>query len=240
MSEYYVLKGARRSRRPAKNVHDIASRRTSDDGARVVHAGDHTPTCTDCGAGELVWAEAGYVPWHRICGLCGSHWDLHPLPRVSVVDLACEPRCGFPESRAFCRHADAETCARLVLGEDIGVPARCACLCHVPPSMRPVADVSLRVWIDGLGAVPIGRGWPLEASHDDLLVLARAARGEVPASVAALARAHYPASPTWGDLVDLVTDEVIEEARDPEVVRCYGKPAIEACWARRARFHDRH
>jgi hypothetical protein len=36
------------------------------------------PTCPDCGRGTLMWAEAGYVPWHRICSVCGSHWDLHP------------------------------------------------------------------------------------------------------------------------------------------------------------------
>lgn len=34
--------------------------------------------CADCHRGVLRWAEAGYVPWHRICGACGSHWDLHP------------------------------------------------------------------------------------------------------------------------------------------------------------------
>jgi hypothetical protein len=32
----------------------------------------------ECG-GVLRWAEAGYVPWHRICDRCGSHWQLHPL-----------------------------------------------------------------------------------------------------------------------------------------------------------------
>jgi hypothetical protein len=31
-----------------------------------------------CG-GILRWAEAGYVPWHRICDRCGSHWDMYPI-----------------------------------------------------------------------------------------------------------------------------------------------------------------
>jgi hypothetical protein len=29
--------------------------------------------------GRLRWAEAGYVPWHRICDRCGSHWELYPM-----------------------------------------------------------------------------------------------------------------------------------------------------------------
>lgn len=31
-----------------------------------------------CG-GIMRWAEAGYVPWHRICDRCGAHWELHPV-----------------------------------------------------------------------------------------------------------------------------------------------------------------
>lgn len=46
------------------------------DGAVIV-AGGHGPVCADCGLGTLRWAEAGHVPWHRICDRCGSHWDLH-------------------------------------------------------------------------------------------------------------------------------------------------------------------
>lgn len=36
------------------------------------------PPCPDCGVGMLLWAEAGYVPWHRVCNRCGSHWELYP------------------------------------------------------------------------------------------------------------------------------------------------------------------
>jgi hypothetical protein len=49
-----------------------------DDGAIIV-SGGQSPQCPDCELGHLCWAEAGYVPWHRICGVCGSHWDLHPV-----------------------------------------------------------------------------------------------------------------------------------------------------------------
>lgn len=58
---------------------DSPARDRCDDGSTLVHAGDLSPTCTDCGRGTLQWAEAGYVPWHRICDACGSHWDLHPV-----------------------------------------------------------------------------------------------------------------------------------------------------------------
>jgi ribosomal protein S27E len=36
---------------------------------------DHVK-CPDCEQAEVVWAEAGYVPGHRICPGCGSHWEL--------------------------------------------------------------------------------------------------------------------------------------------------------------------
>jgi hypothetical protein len=40
-----------------------------------------------CG-GILRWAEAGYVPWHRICDRCGSHWELHV---IGLVPHEAEP-----------------------------------------------------------------------------------------------------------------------------------------------------
>lgn len=50
-----------------------------DDGRTIVCAGRvDGPPCT-CGRGHLQWAEAGYVPYHRICDGCGSHWELHPV-----------------------------------------------------------------------------------------------------------------------------------------------------------------
>lgn len=57
---------------------------TDDDGAIVgpwltADAGwgaDEGPC--PCG-GIMRWAEAGYVPWHRICDRCGSHWDMRPV-----------------------------------------------------------------------------------------------------------------------------------------------------------------
>jgi hypothetical protein len=51
----------------------------ADDGAVILWAGDMHPQCADCRRGHLRWAEGGYVPWHRICDVCGSHWDLHPI-----------------------------------------------------------------------------------------------------------------------------------------------------------------
>jgi hypothetical protein len=48
-------------------------------GNRYETAPDNNPICLDCQRGRLQWAEAGYVAWHRICDVCGSHWDLHPI-----------------------------------------------------------------------------------------------------------------------------------------------------------------
>jgi hypothetical protein len=79
MSAHHVRIGRRRAEAPAADVYAIPYRESADDGRTILHAGDHSPICADCGRGTLQWAEAGYVPWHRICDVCGSHWDLHPI-----------------------------------------------------------------------------------------------------------------------------------------------------------------
>lgn len=74
-------------------------REARDDGSIILHAGDLTPTCSDCRQGKLQWAEAGYVPWHRICDHCGSHWDLHPMGLVLLQVPHDEPRDLLPSKR---------------------------------------------------------------------------------------------------------------------------------------------
>lgn len=78
MADYVTRIGARRRRTAGRGLYDQRSYARPDDGRIILHAGDLTPTCPDCGVGKLLWAEAGYVAWHRICSHCGSHWDLHP------------------------------------------------------------------------------------------------------------------------------------------------------------------
>jgi hypothetical protein len=50
---------------------------TPDDGATILHFGDEPLTCADCGKGKLRDGAAMFLPHHRICEICGSHWDLH-------------------------------------------------------------------------------------------------------------------------------------------------------------------
>jgi hypothetical protein len=76
--DYTTYVGARRAKTPAPNWYEIPHWDRKDDGRVILHAGDMTPVCSDCGRGHLIWAEAD-VPWHRICDVCGSHWDLHPI-----------------------------------------------------------------------------------------------------------------------------------------------------------------
>ena len=85
MDTYTVRIGTRRAQTPARDLYQIPSRAAKDDG-RI--AGPWITTTASgwgwnggpcpCG-GIMQWAEAGYVPWHRICDRCGSHWDLHPV-----------------------------------------------------------------------------------------------------------------------------------------------------------------
>lgn len=80
--DYTTQRGSQRRQTPADDYADLLDQDTyyaPDDGAIILHVGDPLPICADCGSGRLQWAEAGYVPWHRICDICGSHWDLHPL-----------------------------------------------------------------------------------------------------------------------------------------------------------------
>ncbi len=77
--DYLTYVGSSRRRSPAPDIYALSHREREDDGAVILHVGQDEPMCRDCGHGRLRWAEAGYVPWHRICDVCGSHWDLHPL-----------------------------------------------------------------------------------------------------------------------------------------------------------------
>lgn len=77
MDNYTVRIGTRRAKKPAYGLYGIPYRTVEDDG-KTFMAGGQEPLCPDCCVGHLRWAEAGYVPWHRICDVCGSHWDLHP------------------------------------------------------------------------------------------------------------------------------------------------------------------
>lgn len=50
-----------------------------DDGREALCGTEPWPTdvpCPDCELGPIAWAEAGFVPGHRICPWCGSHWSL--------------------------------------------------------------------------------------------------------------------------------------------------------------------
>jgi hypothetical protein len=120
---YTTRRGASRRRKPVTSGDLLAlpTRERDDDGAIILHVGDHSPTCSDCGRGTLRWAEGGYVPWHRICDTCGSHWDLHPLglgiayvPQVEapmchreeMVEAAC-PDCDGPSESEWCERCES-------------------------------------------------------------------------------------------------------------------------------------
>jgi hypothetical protein len=92
MSEYLTYVGRANRRTPVETYEDLLGLphvERPDDGAVILYAGHsgaylHVgggpgPVCSDCGRGVLRWAEGGYVAWWRICDVCGSHWDLHPI-----------------------------------------------------------------------------------------------------------------------------------------------------------------
>lgn len=121
MTEHTIRIGTSRRRTPAPNLYELPTRERRDDGAIILHVGDLAPVCSDCGRGHLQWAEAGYVPWHRICDTCGSHWDLHPLgmgiafvPQLETstcrrderIERRC-PDCDGPSQTDWCDTCEA-------------------------------------------------------------------------------------------------------------------------------------
>jgi hypothetical protein len=150
----FVGRSKRKRAATGKKLYTLPIRECPDDGKTLLHAGDWNAKCPDCALGKLRWAEAGYVPWHRICDCCGSHWDLHP------VQLAVD--------------RDGE--------------------------VRPVCEAS---------------AW--EPPSED---------GPIGGTVGA---------PTYGLLLMLVTEQMVNEAR--QKAGQFAVPMIEACWARRARLY---
>lgn len=96
-SDYFTLRGTSRRKEPTPDIYSLPNREAPDDGAIVL--GVSPLICSDCGRGRLIWAEAGYVPWHRICECCGSHWDEHPVDYYLEPVPAEEPRDLPPSKR---------------------------------------------------------------------------------------------------------------------------------------------
>lgn len=166
--EYSVWIGARRGRKPARYLYKIPARKARDDGRILLHAGGDDPVCADCGVGHLLWAEAGYVPYHRICDVCGSHWDLHPImwgpgksTRCAVThERTGEFRCGhdLPEDATWCEECNDEPL----------------------PILREIPGPEYVRWVDGRGEIALDPSEPLAdydgpiaATWGDLLALIR-------------------------------------------------------------------
>jgi hypothetical protein len=58
---------------------DLYQHEGADDGRQADCGTEPWPDdvlCPDCGQAPVLWAEAAFVPGHRICPWCGSHWNL--------------------------------------------------------------------------------------------------------------------------------------------------------------------
>ena len=86
MTDYCVRRGTSRWKTPISNrARDLLHYRCQEDDGKQIECGteswpDKIP-CPDCGKEFIAWAEDGYVPGHRICHFCGSHWSLES-PRI--------------------------------------------------------------------------------------------------------------------------------------------------------------
>lgn len=211
MSGYTVRIGTRRAQTPARDLHRIATREARDDGAIIVHAGAADgPTCADCGRGHLRWAEAGFVAWHRICDVCGSHWELHP-----IVWGPARPSRPVEPPRAH-HDGGCEVYLEDAWSDEHG-PRPCSCGAHAQHAAALAAHAELVArsrglvrWEDGIGEVPIDCAAHVVPDGD---------------------------GPTWGEFVDLITP-AMWTAAEAEKSRMAGMVAVPCCWARRARFYE--
>ena len=150
---HVTRRGAARRRQPVATygaLLDLPSRPARDDRRIILHVGDLAPTCSDCGAGTLCWAEAGYVPWHRICDCCGSHWDLYPV-NYYLEELRAEGPLGVPPSQR-------EIVGWLIRDRDFRAPIGRAPVSNVPGSPLHLDLVPLITREHVLAAVADARG----------------------------------------------------------------------------------
>lgn len=190
----------------------IGNREAEDDGKTLLHAGDFTPICSDCERGHLQWAEAGYVPWHRICDVCGSHWDLHPIgwgparagDRPVEVQMKPYTRTELIRYADECGHDDPARATDNELREYLG-----DFLTPLPAVDHATVDSDTLVrWVDGRGAILLDRA----------------------------ERISEECPYTWGDLVDLITPEMWDRA-EADKARTAGSATVCGAWAQRARFY---
>lgn len=170
MDNYTTYIGTRRAKKPAQDLYSIYHREARDDGKTILWIGDMLPVCADCGTGHLQWAEGGYVPWHRICDVCGSHWDLHP-----VTWGPARPREPIPAQAAR---------SEILLCDECSPPSKAACVeCRehgkhiLSPARSATPAIEVVRWVDGRGEVPIDPSEPITAecpyTWGDVLVAVR-------------------------------------------------------------------
>jgi hypothetical protein len=155
--DYTTYVGTRRIKTPVGSYSEllsIPSRERKDDGAVILWAGDFTPLCADCKTGHLQWAEGGYVPWHRICDVCGSHWDLHPVtwgpckPDERALEQMTRRAADLAGPQEWCEVCDYKG------GQD-------KCPTH---RREPIPDPEYVRFVDGAGYVPLNPAEPLGES----------------------------------------------------------------------------
>jgi hypothetical protein len=185
MEAEYVTRVGRPQNRPADTYSELISlpsRECPDDG---VIAGPWVTVATSpwpwnegpcpCG-GVMRWAEAAYVPWHRICNLCGSHWDLR-LVRI-VIDRERREPCALMPSwqhgATWCDHPShqpphvdrCDGCGEVTTDLDTGFCVSlqgmvCECGGHWRTVVGRVQNVRAESW-------DIVRRMPLMISSSDL------------------------------------------------------------------------
>ena len=80
MTSYECRYGTIRRKTPKPDFYGLPYKIKNDDGL-ILYCGQQAwpnVLCPDCKQHNVMWAEAGYVPGHRICPMCGSHFSMCP------------------------------------------------------------------------------------------------------------------------------------------------------------------
>lgn len=233
MTDYKVRIGTSRRTRPVGTYEALLrlpSRLAEDDGLIAgpwITVADSAWPWNEgpcpCGRGVMRWAEAGYVAWHRICDVCGSHWEMHPVTIHVSPGPDAEVGSAAAMERAKAQYAAEVEAAKRLLPED--TRRRLAegweedQLHELGEDGRPVG-----VWADYYAATGAAARRCREAI----------ASGR-PNPLDRLVRTDPDDSPEAAEWRARVIALIRPEHVTPEVIR-HG--AIHGGWARRARFYS--
>ena len=166
------------------------------------------------------------MPWWRICNVCGSHWDLHPMGVIGLVEHPEQK----PDPRGIVVSALEEMGHEATMEDDNSI--------HI----CPIHDMDM----DDILQIINARMWQAELTNDRLVAKPRApepacvipsiwCNGWIKIDPTNDIDTNEPTGHIWSELLALVTKKTKAKAtRDQQIGRV---PTIPYCWACRGKIY---